>query len=134
MREADGGRVGNATDALTSFAAKYRLERELRPFTREEVRRLSRERSGLYALWLAAETEGGHERLYLGMSTTCVRRRLLDHLNNETNPELRRELRLFRDRVEFSAVFTTGERETRDLENALLRDWKPDTNRRLPAK
>ena len=114
---------------MTPFAAKYQLERDLRPFTREEVRRLPRDRPGLYALWLAAETEGGHERLYLGMSTTCVRRRLLDHLNNETNPELRRELRLFRDRVEFSTAFTTGERETRDLESSLIRDWQPETNR-----
>ncbi len=114
---------------MTPFAAKYQLERDLRPFTREEVRRLPRDRPGLYALWLAAETEGGHERLYLGMSTTCVRRRLLDHLNNETNPELRRELRMFRDRVEFSAAFTTGERETRDLESSLIRDWQPETNR-----
>ena len=114
---------------MTPFAAKYQLERDLRPFTREEVRRLPRDRPGLYALWLAAETEGGHERLYLGMSTTCVRRRLLDHLNNETNPELRRELRMFRDRVEFSAAFTTGERETRDLESSLIRDWHPETNR-----
>ncbi|MCY4112041.1 MAG: hypothetical protein OXF96_08890 [Chloroflexi bacterium] len=129
MRDADAGQSGDASGALTPFAAKYRLERELRPFTRDEVRRLPSGRSGLYALWLAAETEGGHERIYLGMSATCVRRRLLDHLSNETNPELRRELRLFRDRVEFSAVFTTGERETRDLETALIRDWQPETNR-----
>ncbi|MCY4113253.1 MAG: hypothetical protein OXG33_04840 [Chloroflexi bacterium] len=134
MREADAGQPGDARGELTPFAAKYRLERELRPFTRDEVRRLPRDRSGLYALWLAAETEGGHERLYLGMSTTCVRRRLLDHLSNETNPELRRELRLFGDRVEFSAVFTTGDRETRELESALLRDWRPDTNRWIPAQ
>lgn len=129
MREADDGRADNADAAITPFAAKYQLERQLRPFTREEVRRLPRARSGLYALWLAAETEGGHERLYLGMSATCVRRRLLDHLGSATNPDLRRELRLFRDRVEFSAVFTTGERETRELESALIRDWQPETNR-----
>ena len=135
MPEAEAaGNLGDASSNLTPFAAKYRLERQLRPFTREEVRRLPRDRLGLYALWLAAETEGGHERLYLGMSTTCIRRRLLDHLSNETNPELRRELRLFRDRVEFSAVFTTGERETRDLETALIRDWQPETNRWFPAR
>ena len=129
MREADDQQSGKVGGAMTPFAAKYQLERDLRPFTREEVRRLPRDRFGLYALWLAAETEGGHERLYLGMSTTCVRRRLLDHLNNETNPELRRELRLFRDRVEFSVVLSTGERETRDLESSLIRDWQPETNR-----
>ena len=129
MRDAADEQSGNVSGEMTPFAAKYQLERELRPFTREEVRRLPRDRYGLYALWLAAETEGGHERLYLGMSTTCVRRRLLDHLNNETNPELRRELRLFRDRVEFSTTFTIGERETRDLETSLIRDWQPETNR-----
>ena len=134
MCEADARQSDDASGALTPFAAKYQLERELRPFTPDEVRRLPRGRTGLYALWLAAEIEGGHERLYLGMSATCLRRRLLDHLNNETNPELRRELRMFRDRVEFSAVFTTGERETRDLETALIRDWQPETNRWFPAR
>ena len=79
---------------MTPFVAKYRLEQELRPFTADEVRELPRNRSGLYALWLPSGIEGGPERLYLGMSTTCLRRRLLQHLSNEINPGLRRQLRI----------------------------------------
>ena len=116
---------------MTPFTAKYQLERGLRPFTAAEVRDLPRERRGLYALWLPSGVEGGPERLYLGMSTTCLRRRLLRHLSSETNPELRRQLRMFRDLVQFSVVFTANEHETRALETALIRDWRPETNRTL---
>ena len=123
MDDQDGG--------LTPFAAKYQLERGLRPFTRNEIGRLPKERCGLYALWLPSGVEGGPERLYLGMSATCLRRRLLQHLSSETNPELRRQLRMFRDLVRFSVVYTTGEQETRELETALIRDWRPETNRTL---
>ena len=64
--------------------------------------------------------ESAHERLYIGMSTTCVRRRLLEHLANEANPELRRQLRMFPDLVEFSVTFTESEEETRELEAAII--------------
>ncbi len=118
--------------SMTPFTAKYQLERGLRPFTSDEVRSLPRERSGLYTLWLPSGVEGGPERLYLGMSATCLRRRLLQHLSNEANPELRRQLLMFRDLVQFSVVYTTNEQETRELETALIRDWRPETNRTLP--
>ncbi len=116
---------------MTPFTAKYQLERDLRPFTSAEVRELPRERCGLYALWLPSGVEGGPERLYLGMSARCLRRRLLQHLSSETNPELKRELRMFRDVVQFSVVYTANEHETRELETALIRDWRPETNRTL---
>lgn len=116
---------------MTAFTAKYQLERDLRSFTADEVRGLPRERCGLYALWLPSGVEGGPERLYLGMSATCLRRRLLQHLSSETNPALRRQLRMFRDLVQFSVVYTANERETRELETALIRDWQPETNRTL---
>ena len=117
------------TNNQTPFAKKYQLERNLRSFNREEVQKLPKGRCGLYALWLA--TAGAHERLYIGMSTTCVRRRLLEHLANETNPELRRQLGLFPDLVEFSATFTENERATRELEATIIRAWQPETNRNL---
>ena len=69
------------------------------------------------------------ERLYVGQSTTCVRRRLIQHLSNEENPELRRQLRMFRDLVQFSVVFTVGQTETLALETTLIREWQPETNR-----
>ena len=113
------------------FAKKYQLENNLRPFNREEVQRLPKDYYGLYALWLPAAIEGAHERLYIGMSTTCVRRRLLEHLANEANPELRRQLRMFPDLVKFSVTFTGSEEETRELEAAIIRAWQPETNRNL---
>ena len=117
------------TNAQTPFAKKYQLERNLRPFNRAEVQKLPKGRCGLYALWLA--TADAPERLYIGMSTTCVRRRLLEHLANEANPELRRQLRMFPDLVEFSATSTESEEETRELEAAIIRAWQPETNRNL---
>lgn len=111
------------------FAKKYQLENNLRPFNRGEVQTLPRDCCGLYALWLPEES--AHERLYIGMSTTCVRRRLLDHLANEANPKLRRQLRLFPDLVEFSVTFTASEEETRELEAVIIRAWQPETNRNL---
>ena len=111
------------------FSAKYRLERELQPFTREAVLQLPKNRCGLYALWLPTSTEDVPERLYIGESTTCVRRRLLQHLSDEENPELRRQLRMFRDHIQFSVVFTEGRQETLALETTLIRELQPETNR-----
>ena len=113
------------------FAKKYQLENNLRPFNREEVQKLPKDRYGLYALWLPDEIERAHERLYIGRSTTCIRRRLLDHLADEANSELRRQLHMFPDLVEFSITFTKSEEETRELEAAIIRAWQPETNRNL---
>ena len=93
---------------------------------RAEVQRLPRDRRGVYALWLPAGDLP--ECLYVGISTTCIRRRLLDHLSNEANPELRRQLYMFRDTVRFAAVFTESDDETRQLEAALIADWQPLCN------
>ncbi len=113
----------------TPFSAKYRLERDRQPFTREAVLQLPKDRCGLYALWLPTGVKEAPERLYIGVSTTCVRRRLLQHLSNEDNPELRKELRMFPDLVQFSVVFTEGRQETLDLETTLIRELQPETNR-----
>ncbi len=113
----------------TPFGLKYQLEQELRPFTLENVRSLPRDRTGVYALWLPAEAGVGHECIYVGMSHACVRQRLLQHLQNETNPELARQLRLFPDIVMFSAAVAQGLQETLDLETAVIQAWQPPTNR-----
>ena len=115
----------------TPFALKYQLERNILPFTRDQVRRLPKDRLGVYALWLPTDAEGAYDCLYVGMSTTCTRQRLLQHLSNETNPKLRRQLRMFREIVQFSAAFTQDVQETRDLEALIIHDWQPETNRHL---
>ena len=121
--------TGTPDGGTTPFGLKYRLERELRPFTQNTVRSLHRDQTGVYALWLPAEIGYGYECIYVGMSHACVRQRLLQHLQNETNPELARQLRLFPDVVMFSAAFTQGLQETLDLETAVIQAWQPATNR-----
>ena len=120
--------TGNET---TPFSLKYQLERDFFPFNRDAVRGLPKGRSGVYAIWLPAGNEGENECLYVGMSGTCVRQRLLQHLSDEANPELRRQLRMFPEIVKFSAAFTEGEKQTRALEASVIRDWQPDANRHL---
>lgn len=120
--------TGNET---TPFSLKYQLERDFLPFNRDVVRGLPKGRSGVYAIWLPADDEGENECLYVGMSRACVRQRLLQHLSDEANPKLRRQLRLFREIVLYSAAFTHGEQQTRALEALIIRDWQPETNRNL---
>lgn len=99
------------------------------PFTREAVLRLPKNRCGLYAIWLPTGDAGGYERLYAGVSKTCLRRRLLEHLSDEQNPELRNQLRMFGDQVHFSVAFTEDPEQTLVLETELIREWQPETNR-----
>lgn len=115
--------------ATSLFQIQYQLERERTPFTRAAVLHLPKEQCGLYAIWLPTGEEGVYECLYAGVSTTCIRRRLLQHLSDEQNPELRRQLRMFGELVHFSVVFTEDPEETLALETALIRDLQPVTNR-----
>lgn len=110
------------------FHIQYQLEQRRIPFTRDAVLQLPQEQCGLYAIWLTDDI-GGYERLYAGVSTTCVRRRLLQHLSNEQNPELRIQLRMFGELIHFSVVFTEDPKQTLALETELIRAWQPETNR-----
>ena len=85
--------------------------------------------TGVYALWLPRTYGEGHESLYVGMSEVCVRQRLLQHFQNETNPELQRQLTMYRDIVNFSVAYTHGREETLALETAVIQAWQPLTNR-----
>ena len=114
---------------MNLFALKYQLEKEHRPFRSDEVRRLPVDRRGVYALWLPSGEFP--ECLYVGISTTCVRQRLLSHLYYETNPDLRRELTMFGDDVQFSVAFTEDNPQTRELEARVVSDWQPRCNIRL---
>ena len=112
----------------TAFTLKYQLQQR-HPYIREQVRKLPSDRCGLYALWLTNDAPEATECLYVGKSETCIRQRLLNHLCAEANPNLRRELYLFRDRVEFSVAYTANAAETDALETEVIRDWQPMTNR-----
>ena len=109
------------------LSVKYRLEQEdaRKPFTRAEVRRLPEDAGGgVYAIWLPP-----NECIYVGMSEDRIRDRLMDHLRNETNPGLRRDLQSFPAVIRFSAVYPLALEDIRALEAALIRDWNPRHNR-----
>ena len=111
----------------TVFGAKYRLRRDPRPFVRKEVLRLPADRCGVYALWEPFGDD--YECLYVGKSEACIRRRLLSHLSDETNPELRRRLRMFEGMLEFGVAYTESVEETDALETEVIRALKPVCNR-----
>ena len=112
----------------TPLGLKYQLEQERFPYNRDQIWKLERDRTGVYALWVP--NGGPDECLYVGMSDTCIRRRLLEHLNREPNPELRNMLRLYRNTVEFSTAFTGDQDETLSLEDDIIRAWQPVTNQK----
>ena len=118
-------------DTVTLYALQYQLKRNLRPFTREEILKLPTGRSGVYVLWRKTGTEGRNECLYVGESTTCVKRRLLQHDSNAQNDGLHSQLRMFRPIIQFSVEFTEDAEETVLLETELIREWKPKTNLKM---
>ena len=93
----------------TPLGLKYQLENQRLPFNQEELLQLETNKTGVYALWLPSG--GPDECLYVGMSDTCIRRRLLQHLNNETNPELRNLLRLHR--IQWNSPLASPETTTK---------------------
>ena len=118
-------------DSITPYVLQYQLKRNLRPFTREEIRQLPTGRSGVYVLWRKTGTEDRNECLYVGESTTCVRRRLLQHQSNAQNDALHSQLRMFGRIIQFSVEFTEDPEETVILETELIREWKPKTNLKM---
>ena len=114
---------------VTPFGLLYRLRNERQPYSRDETRRLPRDLSGVYALWLPSTAfTGEYECIYVGKSESCVRRRLLDHLSNDPNPGIRRLLYDFRTTAKYSVVFVERH-EVDALETAAIQAWQPETNR-----
>ena len=112
----------------TPLGLKYQLENQRIPFSEEQLLQLVVNQTGVYALWVP--NGGPDECLYVGMSDTCLRRRLTEHLKWETNRILRPLLSLYRDIVEFSTALTGNEDEILSLEDDIIKDWKPVANRR----
>jgi len=116
-------------EQTTPFGLKFHLRRKRFPYQRDGVRSLPSDRCGVYALWLPATVPDAYDCIYVGKSETCIRRRLLQHLQDEPNPGLRRLLRMYRDIVEYSVAFTACAAETDALETQVINDWQPETNR-----
>ena len=117
------------TKGTSLFNIQYQLEQKRIPLTREAISSLPRNRCGLYAIWLPTGDKGDYERLYAGISKTCVRRRLGEHLSDEQNPELRKNIHMFGELIHFSVVFTEDPEHILELETQLIRNWQPETNR-----
>ena len=118
-------------EPITLYALQYELKNNPRPFTREEILKLPPQKCGVYVLWRQTGTEGRNECLYVGESTTCIRRRLLQHYNNAQNDGLHSQLRMFRSIIQFSVEFTADAAEATALEAELIRAWRPKTNLQL---
>ena len=115
---------------LNLFTVKHQLQNNMQPYNRDQVRKLPENLTGLYAIWLPDGAPDANEPLYVGMSDTCIRTRLLQHLSREeTNLELRAELRMFRDSVRFSFVCIGGREEIFAFERAVTKSFQPNTNR-----
>ena len=115
-------------EGITPYILQYQLKRKVRPFMREEIQQLPAGRSGVYVLWRKTGTQGRNECIYVGESTTCVRRRLLQHHSNPQNEGLHSQIRMFGPILQFSVEFTEGVEETLLLETELIREWRPKTN------
>ena len=125
------------TDSVsTLLALRRRLMGGFRPYNREEVSRLERDRCGVYAIWTPSEYDASPAPLYVGKSETCVRRRLLDHLSpSEPNPILRRELRVHLPAdIQFTAAYTRSRAQTDALETAMIAEFTPPANRNKRPK
>ena len=120
---------GIVTRNTSIFNIQYQLEQKRIPFTQQAVLSLPENRCGLYAIWLPTGDAGDYERLYAGISKTCIRRRLDEHLSNEKNPELRKNIHIFGELIHFSVVFTEDPEHTLELETELIHSWQPETNR-----
>ena len=119
----------SVTRDTSLFNIQYQLEQQRVSFTRKAISSLPRNRCGLYAIWLPTGDDDGYEILYAGVSKTCVRRRLLEHISDEKNPELRHNIHTFGELIHFSVVFTEDPEHTVELETQLIRNWQPETNR-----
>lgn len=118
-------------DSVTPYALQYELKQNMRPFTPENIRQVPKEQCGVYVLWRDTGNPHRKECLYVGESTTCVRRRLLQHHSNAQNDGLHSQLRMFKSIIHFSVAFIADAEETQLLERELIQEWKPKTNLKM---
>ena len=112
----------------TFHTARHRLESERQSYHREAVRALPSDGWGVYAIW-----GGPHDCLYIGKSAVgeSVKARLLAHLSpqeRDRNRELYHTLYLDRDHVEFSFCLTDSPEWATQLEERLIKRYRPEHN------
>ena len=103
-----------------------------RSFTSDEIRKIPENLSGVYAIWLVDEP------IYVGMAKSCLRRRLLAHLNNDDVSVNRCLYTKIGKRgifgggvVSFSAIPVPTRDLVPELEKALIQEWQPECNRQF---
>ena len=112
----------------TYHTARHLLENERQNYNRDEVRALSADGWGVYAIW-----KGPYECLYIGKSADgeSVKTRLLAHLSPQerhSNRRLYDALYLNRDHVEFAACLTDSPEWATKLEDRLIKHYQPECN------
>ena len=117
------GELINATRvASREFAERIqtRLSQDLHPFSYRTIRRKIGVQPGLYSFWL------GRGCLYVGMSSTSVRSRLLQHY--ESNKKLRKYFRAYPEDIYCSHALLPDVTLVRSVEPLLIVSMNPKTN------
>ena len=112
----------------TYHTARHLLDSERQKYNRDEVRALSVDGWGVYAIW-----RGPYECLYIGKSADgeSVKTRLLDHLSPQerhSNRRLYDALYLNRDHVEFAFCLTDSSEWATKMEDRLIKHYQPECN------
>ena len=115
----------------TFHTARHRLETERQKYSRDAVNALATDGWGVYAIWRSP-----YDCLYIGKSADgqSVNTRLLSHLSPQerrSNRRLYDALYLNRDHAEFAVCLTNSPEWATDLENRLIKHYRPECNRIL---
>ena len=111
-----------ATPQIVAERIRTKLSRNRYPFSYRTISRGIDDRPGLYSFWL------GKGCLYVGMSETDVRRRLLEHYRAESNPRLARYFRLFPREILCSHALLGDATLVSEVEPILVGSMNPKTN------
>ena len=114
-------------DNPSLLLACHRLDTERQPYNPATVRAMPADGCGVYAIWGDA-----NDCLYIGKSDkgNSVKARLLYHLSaQEKNRALRRDLRLYRDILEFAVCLTATPEWANELETRLIEHFNTQHNR-----
>ena len=118
----------NKSENPSPFALQYQLLNNRQPYNRAQINKIPKDKSGIYAIWLHTSDENLPECIYVGMSDTCLKTRLMQHLTNETNRKLRPIIHRLQNMLQVSFAYTHGYQETLDLETEMIHALKPETN------
>ena len=108
------------------WAFQYRLERESKPFTQEDIKSDAPADPGVYAIWPPpwAQEVGC---LYVGKSKN-MRARLLQHLHDAHNDCLYGFIRDYQGYLRFTAEPAVTDADAKAIESEMIRRLQPICN------